>query len=173
MSYAIRFAVVDDAPAISNLVNSAYRGDSGRQGWTTEADLIEGTRTAPELVRALIEKPNTCILVLEEEKVMTGCVELQVLGSRLYFGMLTVDPTRQGGGRGRYLMKAAEDFAIKRGCTAVVMNVIEGRNELLDWYVRQGYSDTGKRKPFQFNDPRLGQPRKPLVFRVMEKILAA
>ena len=31
-----RLAVESDANQVVSLVNSAYRGDSGRQGWTTE-----------------------------------------------------------------------------------------------------------------------------------------
>jgi hypothetical protein len=42
---AIRTATVDDAQEIAALVNSCYRGDSSRAGWTTEADLLGGTRT--------------------------------------------------------------------------------------------------------------------------------
>ncbi|MEO6627712.1 MAG: GNAT family N-acetyltransferase, partial [Aquihabitans sp.] len=33
-----------DVDEIVALVESAYRGPSSRQGWTTEADLLEGQR---------------------------------------------------------------------------------------------------------------------------------
>ena len=45
MTFDLLPATVQDAPEIAILVNSAYRGDSSRQGWTTEADLLDGTRT--------------------------------------------------------------------------------------------------------------------------------
>jgi len=35
-----RKAKIEDAQKICDLVNSAYRGDSSKVGWTTEADIL-------------------------------------------------------------------------------------------------------------------------------------
>jgi ribosomal protein S18 acetylase RimI-like enzyme len=160
-----------DAQALAQLVNSAYRGDTGRQGWTTEADLIDGTRTDAELLKAVIERPGSMILKYVENNEIIGCVELRKEDEKLYLGMLTVKPTIQGKGIGKALMNASEEEAIGLGCNAIFMNVLSDRKELIDWYVRHGYHDTGQRKPFSFSDPRFGFPKKPLEFMILEKNL--
>ena len=40
----MRVASAADAPALVDLINSAYRGESSKAGWTTEADLLGGQR---------------------------------------------------------------------------------------------------------------------------------
>lgn len=158
-----------DADDLSVLVNSAYRGDTGRQGWTTEADLIDGTRTDAELLRAIIQRSDSVILKYVDNHEIIGCVELRVENGKLYLGMLTVKPTLQKSGIGKKLMQAAETYAREKGCTAIFMHVLTDRSELIAWYERQGYTDTGLRKPFAFTDPRYGFPKKPLEFMIMEK----
>lgn len=164
-------SVPEDAPQLSMLVNSAYRGDSGRQGWTTEADLIDGSRTDADLLKTIIETPGSIILKYVEAGEIIGCVELRVERDKLYLGMLTVNPSIQGKGIGKALMKASEELARKQNCNALFMNVLTERKELIDWYVRHGYHDTGRRKPFAFTDPRFGFPKMPLEFMIMEKAL--
>ena len=160
-----------DATALEQLINSAYRGESAKQGWTTEADLLDGTRTDAELIRGIIADPNSLLLKAMDDEGILGCVELRQEGERLYFGMLTVRPRIQGRGIGKALMAAAEAEALRRNCKAVFMSVLTARPELIAWYVRHGYHDTGKRKPFAFTDPRFGQPKVELEFAVLEKEL--
>lgn len=162
-------ALPEDAPELSVLVNSAYRGDTGRQGWTTEADLIDGSRTDAELLKVVIETSGSMILKYVEDGKIIGCVELRKENEKLYLGMLTVNPTIQGKGIGKELLKASEEEAAKQNCHAIFMNVLTDRKELIDWYVRHGYRDSGRRKPFAFTDPRFGFPKKPLEFMIMEK----
>lgn len=164
-------AIVEDAPTLETLVNSAYRGDSSRQGWTTEADLLDGTRTDSAAIAELIQTPGTTLLKYIEDKEILGCVELRNQNGRLYLGMLTVRPHLQGKGIGKKLLKAAEEEAKNQKCSSIFMTVISVRKELIDWYVRHGYQPTGERKPFAFNDPRFGQPKQPLEFIALEKKL--
>ncbi len=164
-------AIVEDAPELDHLVNSAYRGDSSRQGWTTEADLLDGTRTDAAAIAELIKTPGTTILKYVEENKILGCVELRNQDGRLYLGMLTVRPYLQGKGIGKILLTAAEEEAGRQQCPSIFMTVISVRQELIDWYVRHGYQPTGERKPFAFNDPRFGQPKMKLEFIVLEKKL--
>ena len=164
-------ASVEDAPELDNLVNSAYRGDSSRQGWTTEADLLDGTRTDAAAIAELIKTPGTTLLKYVEENKILGCVELRNHDGRLYLGMLTVRPHLQGKGIGKILLNAAEEEAGRRQCSSIFMTVISVRQILIEWYVRHGYQPTGERKPFAFNDPRFGQPKMKLEFIVLEKKL--
>jgi len=164
-------AKIEDAPTLSNLVNSAYRGDSSRQGWTTEADLLDGTRTDTNAMEYLLERPGTVILKYVDNTAILGCVELDRKGDQLYLGMLTVQPDLQGKGIGKELLRAAEEEARKQKCTRIFMTVISLRHELIDWYLRHGYTDTGQRKPFKVPDSRWGIPKMDLEFVVLEKKL--
>lgn len=167
--FVITPAAPEDAPALEQLINSAYRGETAKQGWTTEADLLDGTRTDAALVRGIIENPGSLLLKAVDGQNILGCVEIRTDGDKLYLGMLTVRPNLQGRGIGKALMAAVEAEAVRRNCKAVFMSVLTARPELIDWYVRHGYHDTGARKPFAFTDPRFGQPKLALEFAVLEK----
>ncbi len=164
-------ATIEDAQALNVLVNSAYRGDSSRHGWTTEADLLDGTRTTPELLMEILGRIDTTILKYTQGNKLVGCVELRQTASRLYLGMLTVNPMLQGKGIGKILLDAAELQAKKMGCPSIYMTVISKRIELIDWYKRQGYCETGERKPFVIPDKRWGIPKSKLEFVVLEKLI--
>jgi len=171
MDSPVRLATIHDVAAVATLVNSAYRGEYAKKGWTTEADLLEGSRTDAAALTELIAQENTFILLYHEASSLLSCVLLEVHQKKLYLGMLTVEPSYQGSGLGKKMLRAAEDFAHQQGCTSIYMNVITTRTELIEWYERHGYHDSGERKPFAFNDPRFGIPKMPLEFMVMEKAL--
>lgn len=164
-------ALIADANELNALVNSAYRGESSRQGWTTEADLLDGTRIDAAAIEELIQTPGITILKYTENNEILACVELKKENEKLYLGMLTVRPNLQGKGIGKILLKAAEEEAHNQKCTFIFMTVISVRKELIDWYVRHGFKPTGEKKPFAFNDPRFGQPKQALEFIVLEKQL--
>ena len=166
----IEKANLDDVSALNVLVNSAYRGESSKQGWTTEADLLGGIRVDDERLKEIIAKPGAMILkYLDERNNITGCVHLEKKDSKLYLGMLTVSPTEQGRGIGKKLMNTAEEEAKKLNCISIYMTVLTDRTELIAWYERHGYINTGNKKPFPAGDPRFGLPKKFLEFVVMEK----
>src|SRR5690606_11751783 len=168
---AICEASPEDAEALARMTNSAYRGASALKGWTTEAELIDGTRTDAELIRGIIDDPSAILLKAVNASGIVGCVELRVDGDRLYLGMLTVKPELQGHGLGTELLHAGEAEAVRLKCRTIFMTVLTVRKELTKWYLRHGYRDTGARKPFAFSDPRYGKPRVPLEFAVLEKSL--
>jgi ribosomal protein S18 acetylase RimI-like enzyme len=171
MNFQITPATIKDAAAISVLVNSAYRGEYSKQGWTTEADLIDGTRTDEKEIATIISNAGSVILKYVEDDKLIGCVRLDRKDKKLYLGMLTTEPSQQARGIGKKLLYAAEAEAYKQDCTCVFMTVISVRTTLIKWYLRHGYNDTGERKPFNSNDPRFGIPKKKLEFIVMEKML--
>ena len=172
MSCRLQFSVASqaDIPALNNLVNSAYRGDASKKGWTTEADLLGGIRTDSDSLRRLLEQPDSVIITCLEVGKLIGCVYLHKQENKMYLGMLTVSPELQDRGIGKELLKVAEAYALTKSCFYMVMTVITLRNELIKWYERRGYRDTGERKPFP-GDPRFGIPKQPLEFLVMEKQL--
>lgn len=158
-----------DIPELNILVNSAYRGESSKAGWTTEADLLGGIRTDEPALKTQLHAPGAFILKYVEDGKILGCVYLKQEDKKLYLGMLTVLPTLQNKGIGKLLLAAAEEKAHKRNCTAIFMTVISIRTELINWYKKHGYYNTGITKPFPMNNPSFGIPKQPLEFIVLEK----
>src|SRR3954447_13154744 len=134
----IAIAAIADIPAITCLLNSAYRGETSKQGWTTEAHLIAGeTRTDEANVKEVMEHEGSVFLKYTNgQQEIIGCVNLQQHGDKLYLGMFSVNPQLQGGGIGKQLLKAAEEYAKALHCTAIYMSVISVRTELIQWYER-------------------------------------
>jgi len=170
MNFEIIPATIADASDLNGLVNSAYRGESSKAGWTTEADLLDGTRTVVSSIEDIFNRPDSTILKYVENGKILGCVELRDEGDKLYLGMLTVRPSLQGKGIGKELLRAAEVEAKKSSCKKIHMTVISRRTELIDWYVRHGYVKKGT-KPFNIPDARFGVPKVELEFLVLEKLL--
>ena len=168
-----RRATADDIAALHALIETAYRGDSAKAGWTHEADLLGGQRTDAAALKAMIASDDQAILLVGEGGVPTGCVHVTVKPDGLaYLGLLTVDPHRQAAGLGRRLLMAAEAEAHARKCERIEMTVIAQRPELIAWYERRGYALTGERRPFPLDDPRFGLPTtRDLVFEVLAKRL--
>jgi ribosomal protein S18 acetylase RimI-like enzyme len=169
---AFRIALDQDAEAIVALVESAYRGDPSRAGWTTEADLLDGQRTDLDAVRATIGAADRLILLATESATLLGCCELRRLPDDVaYFGMFAVVPTLQGGGVGKVILAEAERRVSELwGATTMAMTVIAQREDLIAWYVRRGYQRTGVSEPFPYGDERFGLPRRAdLVFDRLEK----
>lgn len=170
-----RLATSQDAETIATLVNSAYRGESSRAGWTTETDLLGGQRVDADRIREAIASAGQAILLHEWDGELLACVHLQQTDTSCYLGMLTTKPTRQGGGLGRSMVTAAERFAREEwGSAQMHMTVITLRTELVAWYQRLGYEVTGDRKPFPYGDPRWGIPKRDdLEFYVLRKSLTS
>lgn len=165
-------ATTADVAALVTLVNSAYRGEGSKQGWTTEADLLGGIRTDEDAITSSITNTNGAVLKYEDDQgAVIGCVYLEKQKAQLYLGMLTVAPHLQGGGIGKQLLHASEVYARAQQCTEIVMSVISIRQELIRWYERHGYRLTGATKPFPMQDPRFGIPKQHLEFLILEKRL--
>ncbi|EQD35444.1 GCN5-related N-acetyltransferase, partial [mine drainage metagenome] len=130
-----RPATPADAEAVVALVESAYRGDASRVGWTTEADLLDGRRTDVEAVLALIHAPDSMILLVQPPAAQSllACCHLAREGMDIaYFGMFAVRPGAQGRGVGRRVLAEAERIARETWqCTHMAMTVIDVRAELI------------------------------------------
>jgi ribosomal protein S18 acetylase RimI-like enzyme len=174
-----RRATHRDVDAIVALVESAYRGDASRAGWTTEADLLDGRRTGRDDVSACIDRARSAILLAEEDsgantREPVACAHVADEDGAGYFGMFSVRPTLQGGGVGKRLLEHAERFVREHWSLPVMrMTVIDVREELIAFYERRGYRRTGILKPFPYGDERFGIPRRAdLRFEILEKPLA-
>ncbi|MFE2530296.1 GNAT family N-acetyltransferase [Streptomyces sp. NPDC059371] len=168
-----RDAVDSDVDALVALVESAYRGDSSRAGWTTEADILEGQRTDPDAVRAIVEASDSRLLTVERDGALVACCQLEHRGDHAYFGMFAVSPAFQGGGLGKVIIAEAERTVREVwGATEMHMTVISVREDLIAWYERRGYRRTGRMTPFPYGDERFGVPqRDDLRFELLVKPL--
>jgi len=170
-----RVATLADLPVLHALIERAYRGDTAKQGWTHEADLLDGQRTDVEELTAILIDPARIILAGEMGGAMVACLQLVDEGEgKAYLGMLSVEPERQAEGLGRLIIAAAEAEAVARfDARTMRMTVIRQRPELIAWYERRGYALTGETEPFPLSDERFGLPRRQdLEFLVLEKPVA-
>ena len=169
--FALATATPADAPRLTQFVNAAYRGDSSRQGWTTEANLLDGQRIDEVGLHDMLALPQAAILLCQNAAgELLGSFHVQADAGRLHLSMLAVAPAGQGQGVGKFLLRAAEDYGRQHGCTVSKMTVISVRPELIAYYERRGYRPTGATKPFPTN-PRFGVPKQPLELLVLQKPL--
>ncbi len=162
-------ALLEDVSSLNKLINSAYRGEYSKKGWTTEANLLEGSRTnESELIEILHDSKNTILKFTENDRI-NACVLLVEKEQQLYLGMLTVSPELQNSGIGKKLLYNAETHAKALGLKTIVMTVISARDELIAWYKRHGYIDTGAREAFPVGDIHISISEQPLEFMVLKK----
>ena len=166
-----RPATLTDIPALIALVTSAYRGDASKQGWTTEADMLDGQRIDAEALRHDIERTDSRILLALENGEVLACAHVAIEDGTGYFGMFAVSPDQQGSGVGKRMMAEAERLVREDwGLPGMRMTVIDIRDELIAFYERRGYARTGRKKPFPYGDERFGIPKRDdLRFEILEK----
>ncbi len=180
----LRFRPATDADldTLLALVQSAYRGQTSRAGWTTEADLLDGQRTDLADLRECLARERSVLLMAEQADAnshaaptVMACAHISIDadGESGHFGMFAVRPETQGGGVGKALLAEAERMVSDDwNLPAMRMSVIDVRAELIEFYERRGYRRTGIYKPFPYGDERFGIPRRDdLRFEILEKPL--
>lgn len=170
-AFVLSTATLADIPRLTQLVNSAYRGETSRLGWTSEGHLLDGQRIDDEALREMLTAPDAAMLLCQDGGGnLRGCFYAQAHAAKVHLSMLAVAPTGQTQGVGKFLIRAAEDYGRAHGCTVSKMTVISVRAELIAYYERQGYRLSGGTEPFP-TDTRFGIPRQPLTLLVLEKSL--
>ena len=164
-------ATLEDIPALTILINSAYRGETSKNGWTTEAHLLEGKRTDEQEMTEILLDPKNTILKYTENNEIIGSVLLVQKEHQLYLGMLTVSPELQNSGIGKKMLAEAENQAKALELSSIIMTVISVREELIAWYKRHGYVDTGEREIFPESEIHVTISDEPLEFVFLEKRL--
>jgi GNAT superfamily N-acetyltransferase len=173
ISVDFEIVTADDAEVVATLVNSAYRGQGAKQGWTTETDYLDGQRIDATMLRELLSD-DSIVLVFPNRINPEGCINIQRNGDLLYLGMLTVSPLKQSKGLGSIILETAQRFAQTKWANlkTAKMTVLNTRDELIAWYERKGFAMTGQAESFPYGDERYGLPKRPdLVLLVMEKSL--
>jgi GNAT superfamily N-acetyltransferase len=128
----IREAEAADVTALTQLINAAF---------VVEQIAIEGERVDPDRVRGYMDRGK--FLLLEDGSALLACVYVEQRGGHGYVGLLSVEPARQGSGLGRRLMAAAEQYFSDQSCEQVDLRIISARPELLRFYGKLGFKETG------------------------------
>lgn len=150
-----RRATVEDAGTLAALINLAYRvEDFFKIGDRTDADDLQK------------RMEDGAFLVLEDAAGIAGAVYVALHGTTGYFGMLSIDPARQGQGLGSRLIAEAEGYCRDAGCSVMELEVVNLRTELPPFYKRFGYAEHGTR-PFTDTE----RTSRPVHFIVMTKSL--
>ena len=137
----LRKAVRADAPALTDLINLAFR---------KERFFVDSDRITLNQVEDHFGKGE--FFVLEDEAALAGCVYVEPRGERAYFGLLSIDPARQRTGLGGRLVAAAEERGRDQGCVHMDILIVNLRAELPPYYRKLGYVETGT-APFPSDTP--------------------
>ena len=141
MKLTLQEARKEHIDEICNLVNLAYRGESG---WTKETDLVSGDRSSTTEIQDYISNHNTHLLVAIEKGEIVSCICIEENEGSAYIGLFAVHPKMQGYGLGKIILSQAENYAsTKLNVRKYVMVVVSQRKELIAYYERRGYSRVG------------------------------
>jgi GNAT superfamily N-acetyltransferase len=139
MSYSsksIRAATAADRDRIIPVVNAAFAVE----------DFFDVPRTDQQDMAQLMQTGTFLILEDGADRVLAS-IYVELRGERGYFGMLAVDPARQGMGLSRVMVEAAESHCRDRGCQHMDIAVLSPRSALVPFYNKLGYVETA-REPF-------------------------
>lgn len=127
-----RIATAHDVAEIIPLVNAAFAVET----------FMEGPRTDEKGMAEMMRKGQFLIMEDDQGRIVAS-VYVEKRGARGYFGMLAVDPARQGRGMGRAMVEEAEIYCRLQGCTYMDISVLSLRPELPPLYRKLGYAETG------------------------------
>lgn len=173
----LRRATAEDLPAMHALVESSFRGPTAEKGWCSEAEFFTSARITADEVLAKFNNPSTVMFLGHDAAgaLVTCCEIVKKDADTGYFGLFAVDPEKQGGGIGSYVLAEAERHARDTmGCRRMEMQVIAQRDTLIAYYVRRGYQQSKETRPFPYHAFEKGSILKDdLCFAVLNKDLTA
>lgn len=169
--HTFRIATNADSESIAELVNQAYRPKLRHPAsWTHESDLLSGNRINAQQIVEILSKPDSMILVGTKAAEIMACVQVEKNGNDSYIGMLAVHPMLQGAGVGSQLLTQAEQYALEVfEAKKFIMVVVSARSELISFYIRRGYRQTGNIMDYPILKG-VGIPKNPnLKIEILEK----
>jgi len=127
-----RTANPTDIAELLRVINAAF---------SVERFFLDRDRIDADTLTNLMSKGR--FLIAEDGGSITACIYVEVRGEEGYFGLLSVDPARQGGGLGKKMVIEAESYFKVSGCKTSTMRIVNLRTELPVFYAKLGYLVTG------------------------------
>lgn len=148
-----RIATEEDSELLTNLVNMSYSGELSNQGWTNENGLVVGSRTTVDKILNILKNDQYVILIFFDpiNHHLIGCISIQHKSesNAACLSIFAVRPDQQARGYGKFILNTAESYAKDQwNVKSIELNVILQRPELMAYYKRRGYIDTGRREAF-------------------------
>ena len=159
MTRVPRQAGESDVPAIVALVNVAF---------APERAFVDRDRTDATEIAAMMTRGVFFVVDNEGGGLLAAMYLERRATDRVYLGMLSIQPSKQGRGLGRAMMAAAETQARAWGATALDIRILHLRTELPPFYVKLGFEETGRTDVVA--DPA---SREPYFFILMTKAIGA
>lgn len=157
MALSFKPATADDAAALAELVNAAYRPGPESTSWTHESHLLSGARTSAAQIQSLLRESHILVGFIDAR--LVSSVQIERHGREAYIGLLAVAPADQAAGIGAATLAEAEAYAARlAGVERFALLVVSARTELVAFYRRRGYTDSGERRDYPINSG-VGTPR--------------
>lgn len=159
-----RTAQTTDIPVLVGLINSAYRQQEGNS-WTSEAEIVAGDRINHQQLEQALKQDNFKLFVAEfDGQLLDGqlvaCIGLTFDYADVEIGTFCIAPQFQNQGVGKHVLDFAETYAQNLNVadlTHFVMWVLSVRHELINYYERRGYVQSGVVDDYPM-DANVGQP---------------
>lgn len=167
-----RVATAADIEFLVTLINAAYRPEDSSISWTHESALVTGARITAQQLLEIIQKSDTVILIASYQQQRVACVQIEKKqGQSCYIGTLAVNPALQMAGFGKQMLNYAEHYARTQfGAQKLVMSVLSARAELIAFYLRRNYRQTGELLEYPIT-AGVGIPKQSgLTLEVLEKL---
>ena len=168
-----RLANANDVKTLVELINQAYRTNTGRS-WTNEQHIVTGDRINVQQLKQTLTQENFCLFIAEMvedlESVLVACIGLTFLQNSVEIGTFCVASAWQNQGIGKHVLKYAEKMAVEHFPTLshYEMWVLDSRKELIQYYARCGYAKTQHTEPYPIH-ANVGQPLIDLQLQQMSK----
>ncbi|KAL3896297.1 MAG: hypothetical protein SGCHY_004166 [Lobulomycetales sp.] len=163
MDISIRPARLRDVEEACKCIHSAYR-ENQPGAWTSESHILSGQRISSDEFRSLVQTeadlPRIIVAELSDSQIVgTLEIEIEQPGKSVVLGLFSVSPAMQSNGIGKRLLTNAIDRAREAGYSVAVMYLIELRADLLQWYVKFGFRETGETKVLEelMKDSKVGR----------------
>jgi ribosomal protein S18 acetylase RimI-like enzyme len=151
MYYPLEFrtAQISDIQKLVDLINSAYRQHQGNS-WTSEVEIVTGDRINVEQLLQTLADDHFKLFVVEYAKETVACIGLTFHSSEVEIGTFCITPRIQNQGIGKQVLDFAESYIGDNllleypDLKHFVMWVLSVRHELIAYYQRRGYQQTGR-----------------------------
>lgn len=143
-----KLAQQTDIPKLVDLINAAYRQQHGNS-WTSEAEIVTGQRINTAQLEHALSQDNVQLWTAIQDGEIVACIGLTFNEHDVEIGTFCIAPHLQNQGIGKQVLDFAENYVRQQislkhqHLNDFVMWVLNVRTELIAYYERRGYVQTG------------------------------